>query len=186
MNLILGLDFRYSWLATTLEGLANSFGEIHRLSEEHDWFDGLHQLEYAEPIVGVAFVATQAYLIGVVADVGRGRGKSGKELQHFVNEEKTGFYSDDPHPINSNQSRVLIINAAANYYKHHDEWGAWSTNKTARQLQEAGIQEDTEFPCLVAAEMLFGNTNFGRLSTLLVIASEWRSYVMNKYVRELL
>ena len=186
MNIILGVDFRYNWLATILEGLAGSFGEIRRLSEEHDWFDGLWQLEYAEPIVGMAFVATQAYLIGVVADISRAKGKLGKQLQQFVNDEKIGFYSDDPLPIGSNQSRVLIIHAAANYYKHHDEWGGWSTNKTARQLEAAGIQEHTEFPCLVAAEMLFGNTNFGRLNTLLVIASEWRSYVINKYVREIL
>jgi hypothetical protein len=182
MNLFLAVDYRYDWLATTLKGLARSFGEIHRLSEEHEWFDGLWQREYAEPIVGMAFVATQAYIIGVVADVGRAKGKRDNELRKFVKDKKIGFYSDDHHPTADNQSRILIINAAANYYKHHDEWDGWNTNVTARQLEAARIKEHTEFPCLAAAEMLFADRSFTSLSTLLAIASEWRSYLISKQV----
>jgi hypothetical protein len=185
MNVILGIDSRYSWLATILKGLAGGFGEIRRLSEQHGWFDGFWQLEYAEPILGMAFVATQAYLIGVVADVGRSSGNLGKDLQDFVKDNKIGFYSDDPRPIAGNQSRVVLINATANYYKHHDEWGGWNTNETARQLEASGIHEHTKFPCLLAAEVLFNKKNFTSLSILLAIASEWRGYVINKYVRKI-
>lgn len=181
MNLFLAVDYRHDWLGTILKGLCGSFGEIRRLSEEHEWFDGLWQREYAEAILGMAFVATQAYIIGVVADVGRAKGKRDDELQKFVKDEKIGFYSDDPYPTADNQSRIIIINAAANYYKHHDEWDGWNTNVTARQLEGAGIKEHTELPCLAAAELLFDDMGITNLSNLLAIVSEWRSHLINKH-----
>jgi len=180
MNLFLAVDYRYDWLATTLKGLAESFGEIRRLADQHEWFDGLWQREYAEPIVGMAFVASQTYIVGVVADLGRAKGKCANDLSQFVKDNKIGYYTIDPHPTADRHSRILLINAAANYYKHHDEWDGWKTNMTTRQLEAAGIKEDTEFPCLVTAEILFADRNFTNLSALLSIASEWRGHLINK------
>lgn len=182
MDIHLDLDYRYSWLSTILTGLKAGFDEIDALSKQHDWFDGLWQCEYAEPIVGVAFVAAQAYLVGVVADLGRSEPPKGKPLEDYVRGKKRGFYKDDPKPLSNGPSRIILINATANYYKHQDEWHGWDpANRTVRDLIEAGICENREFPCLQAAELLFDNQDCTKLDTILAIVTEWREHVVNKH-----
>jgi len=183
MNMFLAADYRYGWLSTILTGLEAGFDEIDALSKRHDWFDGLWQCEYAEPIVGMAFVASQTYIVGVVSDLMRSQGVKGKALQDYVKEQKIKFYEDDPSPLSTGQSRLILINSAANYYKHQDEWSGWdSSNWTVKTFTEAGIYENSNFPCSQAAELLFKNPNIGKLNTILTIVSEWRAHVVSKHI----
>jgi len=181
VNTFLDMDYRSSWLSTIFEGLKAGFDEIDALSKQHDWFDGLWQSEYAEPIVGLAFVAAQAYIVGVVADLGKSEGHKGKELGDYVN-NKIEFYKDDPIALPSGTSRIILINATANYYKHQDEWSGWDpSNWSVKNFKEVGIHENSDFPCLKVAELLFDDQDCTKLDTILTIVTEWREHVVSKH-----
>jgi hypothetical protein len=179
MNVFLNIDYRRGWLATILTGLAEGIADIDKTARENDWFDGSWQCEYAEPIVGLACTAAQAYLVGVVSDVGRFQKLSGAALEEFVKKRKISFYRDDPSPLICGKSRLILINATANYYKHNDEWGSWSPqNPTVRSLADYGIDEHTEFPCLRAVELLFGANRAIELGDLLPIVTGWQEHIV--------
>src|SRR2546421_13036673 len=112
------IDFRYDWVSLTLHALKSGFESIKETEKREPWFDGLWQLEHAESIFGVAFVAAQAYILGTVEDINHIR--EGKGMARL---KKINYYFDDPVTLSNGASRILLINSMANYYKHHDEWG---------------------------------------------------------------
>ncbi|MEW6252270.1 MAG: hypothetical protein AB1716_16650 [Planctomycetota bacterium] len=70
---------------------------------------------------------------------------------------------------------VESIWAAANYFKHHDEWQNWEKDArkdTLRMLKTLGISKETEFPCVEVLRLLQGDD--WRLSELLDVARKWR------------
>lgn len=170
------IDFRYDWVSLTLDALESGFKSIREKADAESWFDGIWQLEHAESILGIAFVAAQAYILGTVEDVNKMRESNGKSRI-----DKIDYYSDAPNLLPSEVSPILFINSIANYYKHHDEWGKWPTNLTGRTLAHIGIVESTEFPCYVAATKLWDENKIEKLENLLTIISAWREYILSKY-----
>jgi hypothetical protein len=73
-------------------------------------------------------------------------------------------------------TRIELINAAANYFKHHDEWSQWPANETTKTLSRAGITERTEFPCIAAMRIFCGDNR--KLIVLHQIVLEWRSHLL--------
>jgi hypothetical protein len=57
-------DWRYSWTHEALQGLDES---LQRLSVSQR--DGLDMLEHAETLIGLGFVALQAYVSSAVSDL---------------------------------------------------------------------------------------------------------------------
>jgi hypothetical protein len=169
-------DFRYEWVGEILLALETGFVRIHERVKAKPWFDGIWQLEYAESILGIAFVAAQAYILGVVEDANRIRERKGKNRI-----DKIDYYSDVPKPLSSGISQILLINSIANYYKHHDEWDKWPNNLTGRTLTQVGIVDITDFPCNTAATILWGDTKIDSLKNILTLISEWREYILSKY-----
>lgn len=169
-------DFRHDWVCLTLRALKTGFESVRQKANENEWFDGQWQLEYAESILGIAFVTAQAYILGTVEDLNDVRMGNGKEAKN-----KIEYYSDDCEPLPNGLSRILLINSIANYYKHHDEWDSWPTNTTGNTLTNVGINENTEFPCYQAAKTLWGESGIENLDQLLLIASDWRKYLLPKY-----
>jgi hypothetical protein len=174
---LIDIDFRYDWTSLTLNALETGFESLRKRNEEYSWFDGIWQKENAEAIFGVAFVVSQAYILGVVEDVNKNCADRGK-----MKLSKMAYYSDDPLPLQNGVSRILLINSIANYYKHHDEWGIWPTNPTTQTLANVGILENTEFPCCVAATLLCKQDGFENLENFLLLISEWRKYILFKYI----
>ena len=80
-----------------------------------------------------------------------------------------------------------LCDAAANYFKHSDEWTfvkdesteemKWlqdkSSERTISKLYAAGIDEKEFYPCLKAATLLVGDNKKG-LDALLNIIKNWR------------
>jgi len=170
-------DFRYDWVSVTLHSLNSGFEVIRNKEDQQPWFDGIWQMEYAENIFGLAFVAAQAYILGSVEDVNKIRESAGKERI-----EKNKYYSDDPQSLPNGISRISLINSAANYYKHHDEWDKWPTNGTTKILKDAGILETTEFPLYEVATRLLHKGEYENMENLLAIISEWREHILSKYI----
>lgn len=170
------IDFRYDWISLTLSALKSGFASIRRMGEDVPWFDGLWQMEHAESIFGMAFIAAQAYILGTAGDLNKIRLSNGKgELK------KGTYYSDDLVYLKNGVSRISLINEIANYYKHHDEWNGWPKRETTEVLAKVGIDESTEFPCYEAAKQLWDEDESENLENLLSIISAWREHVLSKH-----
>jgi hypothetical protein len=171
-------DFRYDWVSLTFRALESGFESIRKKAAAESWFDGIWQLEHAESILGIAFVTAQAYILGTAEDANKILESNGKNRKH-----KIDHYADDPKPLPSGTSRVLLINSIANYYKHHDEWSPWPTNSSTTILANVGIDETSEFPCYEAAKILWDENDIENLDNLMSIISEWRKYILSKVNR---
>lgn len=83
--------------------------------------------ERIEDLLGVAFVAAQVYLTTVRTSMLRRseilQKRKGSPLS-FITDPKAYdiFNCDNPTEPKSQQSYVRVVNAVANYWKHHDEW----------------------------------------------------------------
>jgi hypothetical protein len=122
--------------------------------------DGLEAREHAELFLGLGFVAFQTYALGTWTDLNRIRQAAGKRPV-----DKLVCYKTDPILVNQNgPTRIELINAVANYFKHHDEWPReWPEKRdtiitpTIITLKTVGITQKSEFPCIDAACMLCGD-----------------------------
>ena len=172
------IDFRGDWVSVVFSALESGFNEIQEMAKELDWFDAGFQLEHAESIFSIVFITAQTYIVGVVEDINKICESNGKAKLN-----KIDCYNDDSSPLGSRISRILLINAVANYCKHHDEWGkTWNRNLTVNTLSAVGITENTEFPCYEAAAKLFGDDKMWNFENLLVLISNWRKYILSKYI----
>jgi hypothetical protein len=85
--------------------------------------------EQIEGLLGVAFVAAQVYLTTVRTSMLRAselsQKKKGSPLS-FITDPNNGGYSifdcDNPVEPKSGRRYIIVVNAVANYWKHHDEW----------------------------------------------------------------
>jgi hypothetical protein len=132
--------------------------------------DGLDLLEHAESIVGVAYVALQAYITGSMADL------RGAFTDHCPSATDLRRESN-PRPGDSARSPVEIIWTGANYFKHHDkwskDWGQTGKNRdTVVELKLLEVDQETEFPCVALLKRLQGSS-LG-LIDLATTVSSWR------------
>jgi hypothetical protein len=175
------LDFRRDWLNTLYKALSGVIGDIERKLEENDHYDGVDALEDSEWILGIAFIAGQTYLTGTWADL------NVILVEKGVKESlRSSLLELDVHRIGHGVTRVQLVDAIANYHKHHDEWDRWQIdhkNKTTIEvLNRCGIDERTEFPCYTAATLLWPESRIGALSYLLSTLEDWRARVFRQYL----
>jgi len=164
------IDWRVEPLHYVIVGIEAGLAAIGQRLEEEDG-DGITAREHAEPLLGLGFVAAQAYVLGTWTDLNRIRNSSARAPV-----SKTDCYATDSITVQAGITRVHVINATANYFKHHDEWTEWPRNETARILAAVGITKDTELPCIHATELLCGPA--WRLIVLHQIVKEWREHVI--------
>ena len=165
------MDFRIDPLHDVIIGIEAGLTAIQKRLEEDDG-DGIVALEHAEPLLGLGFVAVQTYALGTFCDLNRIRECSGKSIV-----TKTDCYASDTILVKGKATRIQVINATANYFKHHDEWSQWPTNETTKILASVGIVKNTEFACVEATRLLCGQTL--KLIVLHQIVKEWRNHVFS-------
>jgi hypothetical protein len=166
------IDWRIEPLHGVVVGIEAALTAIREHVEEGG--DGVTALDHAETLFGLGFVAAQAYILGTWTDLNRIRGSSARAPV-----TKSDCYASDSIKVQAGITRIHVINAVANYFKHHDEWTAWPKNETARIFTAVGITEDTEHPCIHAAELLCGPA--WRLIVLHQIVKEWREHVIRTF-----
>ena len=148
---------------------------IHKLFERNkteSWFDGLWMNEYGEVLVGSLFVACQAYCVGCVADINKIREALGLEALGKID----GYRS---HSSSNNKfSAIELINAAANCFKHRDEWGeTWPNNLTGQTLEAYSVTSGSEFPLNEVHQIIESKLGYTNLCDLV---SEWREELIDK------
>jgi hypothetical protein len=114
--------------------------------------------------------------------LGRGKPKiTDKEAKKVF---KLDCYSCDPVILKESVTRIQLISAIANYFKHHDEWPQWPTSKKdqgfhdTQTLARVGITQETEHPCVEATNLLCGTG--WKMIVLHQIVREWRAHLINE------
>lgn len=165
------IDWRIGPLEDIIVGIDAALAAVReRLEAEKT--DGLDALGHAEPILGLGFVAFQGYALGTWADLNRIRQAAGRPPV-----DKLACYKSDPITVKQNgPTRIELINAAANCFKHRDEWSHWPPSETTRTLSRVGITQQSGFPCIEAARIFCGDS--WQLVVLHQVVREWRAHVM--------
>jgi hypothetical protein len=171
------IDWRIEPLHDVIVGICAGLVAIQKWMDTEEGFDGLSAREHAEPLLGLGFVAAQTYAVGTVSDLNRVRMSRGKSKKEKLNKHEC--YAHDTF-IKGSVTRIQLINASANYFKHHDEWTRWPTNYDTETLGKVGITEKTEFPCIDAVDLLCGTS--WELNELLQILKEWRVHMIKRFL----
>jgi len=171
------IDWRIGPLHDVIVGIDAGLAAIHERLDSEDGFDGISAREHAEPLFGLGFVAAQSYALGTVTDLNKVRMSRRQPEKH-----KLDCYQCDTIRLKGGVTRIQLINASANYFKHHDEWARWPTGgdrgaHDTKALGSVGITEKTEFKCIDAVDFLCGTS--WELIVLHQILKEWRVHLFN-------
>src|SRR5437870_3746125 len=133
------IDWRIEPLHAVIVGIDAGLAGIGARIDKELGFDGLTASEHAEPLLGLGFVAAQTYVLGTAQDLNairRSRGKSALD--------KSECYKCDAITLKETVTRIELINAVANYFKHHDEWWrGWPDRQDTQILSQVGITQET-------------------------------------------
>jgi hypothetical protein len=168
-------DWRIEPLHDVIVGIDAGLAAIHERLNAEEGFDGISGREHAEALFGLGFVAAQSYALGTVSDL-----NSVRMSRRKPKKEKLDCYACDSIALKGGVTRIQLINASANYFKHHDEWVRWPTGSDrgahdTKALRSVGITEKTEFPCIDAVDLLCGTS--WELIVLHQILKEWRVHL---------
>jgi hypothetical protein len=173
------VDWYIDPLRDVILGIEHGLTQVHARPDEVDWFDGNFVMDHSEWLLGVAFVGTQAYVESAVGDVWRylhgkrcAEGEASKEFRKQC-------FACDTELKPAGVTRIELINAVANYYKHHSGPKALRED-TVETLRKAGVNlEDAyAYPCARVAELLCGSELHVR--ALCDIVKAWRVRVVTK------
>ena len=128
------LDYDLSLLQNLIHSIDEHLEYVIKASVQVDDPDSLGYFDNAEQITGLGFVACQTYLSSVCG---------------YLKIEKRKALSFWPFH-SSGQSKVQIINHAANYWKHNSEWVFEKNSKQKEFVEEAfelvGFPINTDYP----------------------------------------
>lgn len=129
------------------------------------------ELDNAEALMGTAFIVTQTYLEGTVGDIARELASQQGRGKQSTAQMRRECYRYDACLAPSGIPRVQLIDAVANYFKHHES--VRGLDEPVRvTLKQAGIGRATEYPCVAAARLLLGDSP--TVSPLAGIVYGWR------------
>jgi hypothetical protein len=166
------IDWRIDPLYAVVVGIDAGLAQIVSRIDNEDGFDGITAREHAEWLLGLGFVAAQAYVLGTWTDLNKIRTSRGK-----AQISKRECYKCDPIKLRGLATRIEVINAIANYFKHHDEWLSWPVSCTTEVLNSVGITQVTELPCVEATEIFCGRG--WEFVVVHEVVKEWRAHVLD-------
>ena len=164
------IDWRIEPLHDVIVGIEAGLKAIQERMDEEKGFDGLCAQEHADTLLGLGFVAAQTYVLGAWTDLNRVRNRDGQSAL-----TKHQCYASDPITVSAAVTRIQLVNAVANYFKHHDEWSDWPANETTQILGRVGITKTADFPCVEATRLLCGES--WKMIVLHQIVREWRAHI---------
>ncbi len=148
---------------------------------------------FIENLLGIAFVLCQSYITFIVSHV-NALHESCKEnnIQLSTTDgSKAGILKLGSQVLAGTlYSQVQIIDAFANYFKHHEEWdGPWDRlggkpGQTVKMLLATGANQYSSGNFRTAAEKL-GNQSYEDMTTYTEILRTWGRAVYDQYDTEL-
>lgn len=157
-------------------------------------FDNLAEDEsnVVDSLIGTAFVVTQTQITAIVSSVMRLHKQAtadGRDLDSSDGTRDGIMRLGSPMADTSNFSRVQVIDAAANYFKHRDEWtNPWSRlnkqqDKTAKVILAIGGRENSTGNLRRALNALAIDRDL--LESLHAEVDGWAEAALSIYRREL-
>lgn len=155
---------------TIISGIEKLF-ERNRLEPG---FDGLWMNEYGEVLFGSLLVSVQTYCVGSLRDINEIRKNLG--LTTLTKESAYKVH----HITVQNYSLIELVNSAANYFKHRDEWSnSWPDNYTTKVL--TAFSMTGEFPINDVQQLIEADYGYNKITRLV---SEWRKELINQAKNE--
>jgi len=142
--------------------------KLFERNRQEPWFDGLWMNEYGEALYGSLLVAAQAYCIGSLRDINEIRESLGlssltKQAAYKVHNITEQSYS-----------LMELVNSAANYFKHRDEWDEdWPENYTTKVLEAFSVTG--EFPINDVQQLIEADYGYTKITNLV---AEWREQLI--------
>jgi hypothetical protein len=191
--------------SATLERVLDSFGVAVATCSEtiaqaeqsgnQDYIDAVvdDQCAVVENVIGAAFVASQADLTATISHVKRLHARANTDGHVLTSSDgrKAGILRlGNALQPGLPYSDVEVINAFANYFKHHDEWNApWTTltgqsKETADTIMAFGATEGSTGNLRQATRAL-GVTDSRDLVSLSGLIERWRQTIVQRYESEL-
>ena len=142
--------------------------KLFERNRQEPWFDGLWMNEYGEALYGSLLVAAQAYCIGSLRDINEireslGLGSLTKQAAYKVHNITEQSYS-----------LIELVNSAANYFKHRDEWDEdWPENYTTKVLEAFSVTG--EFPINDVQQLIEADYGYTKITNLV---AEWRDQLI--------
>jgi hypothetical protein len=154
-------------------------------SGNEDYADAVTEAECGviEDLLGTAFVGCQIFITATVSGTRHFQELSNDKSAH---EKATVLGIGSPTLASTNYTRVQVIDALANYFKHRDEWtGEWAAltgraGQTISIIRAAGATQGNTGNLRTAAQAL-GVSDYGNLEILHNTIQEWCDNVWNAY-----
>lgn len=161
--------FRRNYLERVLKKMQELIDSFIEMNESTPWYDGIFLLEDSEETLGFAFVACQTFIAGTIADT------SGKEARLIEDKDKKRAMKNAP-LFKNQRTKIELINAVANYFKHKDEGPPFGKTK---EILDSYHLLDREFPINGAFELLAEDFKIHSLATFLY---EWSNHLFNELI----
>ena len=174
---LIEIDWHLDPLRDVIAGVEHGLKQVSARSDEVEWFDGNFVMDHSEWLLGIAFVAAQAYMERVVGDITRHLLTSGSSENKNPKALRAEYFASDVKLDPLSLTRVELIHAAANYFKHYDgPQDLW--RDTAETLRKAGInlEDPYAYPCAHVASLLCGRE--WHLQMLCDIVKGWRAQLV--------
>lgn len=194
-------DFKIDLLRRVLEALSDTIIEaessITEASETgyDEYIEAVVDEETAviEDLLGCGFVACQSYIAAVVSGVKslHKRAKADGHQLCTTNGTKDSIMRFRGNTVaGGNYTEIQVINAFANYFKHHEEWPRQWGNatgpaaETIAVIQAVGAIQASTGNLRTGSESL-GNKEYKQLGAFADKLLEWSARLCSEYRREL-
>ncbi len=157
------VDYRAESLRVAICALDESIESLLIKTKTQDWYDGGWFLEESEPIIGLGFVSLQNYINSSIYDC------------HEELVKQYQKYSTGTEKLKNERTKVELIIAIANYFKHRDSLG--DLHEPTRQILadfKLNCAKDAyvfDSPILKGFEIL---SKKNKLSEIMEVILEWR------------
>lgn len=163
-------SFRRNYLNRVLSKLQELMDSHFEMHENNEWYDGLFLNEDCQETLGFVFVACQTFIVGVVAD---STNINEPELTFKEKDKIKSQAMKNAPQFRKARTKVELINALANYYKHRDEGEVMG--ETKRILESYKLLEE-EFLINEAFHMI---TEDNKIETLANFLFSWSNHMFN-------
>ncbi|MBL7189364.1 MAG: hypothetical protein ISS70_23795 [Phycisphaerae bacterium] len=145
-----------------------------------------------EDLIGCAFVAAQTYIARIISRViwlHQRVARDGHVLKTTCAKKPAIIHGFNNLITKTKYSEIELIDAFANYFKHHEEWPKWDnatgqSERTIRVIRSVGASEDSSDNCRKGLTALGIDPVF-HVFTMVEILSKWLSNLADAYKQEL-
>ena len=183
-------------IGDAIKGICRYLDGLEKKGYDPDHIDAIVDDETVviEELLGTAFVVCQTHISGVVSRIIRLHNYLAS--QGHANNRKPGQLKKDLLRMDSAQIpgsgrwQVEVINAFADYFKHHDEWprqwkrGNDQQNRTAEIIRSVGAEEGSTGNLRTGAKRL-GNKTYEDVQVFADILKDWGKKLLKRYQSKL-